>query len=91
LGLLATKVGARLVREMSDSGDRRSRLQRAASELRHAPTRLVPLELAERIQHAIVRVETLLASPQLDDGLADTLVEAARQLLAECTALLPKP
>ena len=66
------------------------RLQRVASELRHARTALVPLELAERVQHAVVRIETLLAEPSVDGTVADSQLEAAEQLLEECEALQPK-
>ncbi len=62
----------------------RSQLRALINELRHAHTRLLPLEIAERVQHLIVRLEDHLVSPTIDlDGI-DTASATARLLLDEC-------
>ena len=68
----------------------RSQLRALVGELRHAHTRLLPIEVAERVQHTIVRIETLLAAPTLDVGAADEAVIEAHRLLDDCSAHLPK-
>lgn len=55
-----------------------------ADRLRHAPTRLLPLELCERIQHLIVRIEGLVDGAS--DELAAELTRAANELLAAVPA-----
>ncbi|MCU1278404.1 MAG: hypothetical protein JWM53_1950 [bacterium] len=63
-------------------------LRALIKELRNARTRLLPIEVAERIQHAIVRLEQLSAARP--DAASDdaSAVRAARELLAECKQLL---
>lgn len=68
----------------------RASLIALANQLRHARTRLLPLELAERLQHALVRVEELLASPVADAAAFEAITAHAQQLLAEYEALQPK-
>ena len=69
----------------------RARLLALAHELRHARTGLLPIEIAERVQHTIVRIEEMLASPVLDPATVEVTSSQAKQLLEECNALLPKP
>ena len=66
----------------------RANLVALAQELRHARTGLLPLEVAERIQHTIVRIEQTLASPIVDVAAAETLAQFARKLLDDCDAFL---
>jgi hypothetical protein len=49
------------------------------------------MEIAERVQHTVVRVEQLLASPAPDADAVEVLSHQARELLDECNALLAKP
>ena len=69
----------------------RAKLVALAHALRNARTRLLAMEIAERVQHMTVRIEELLASPVLDPILVETLSRQAEQLLDECDALSPKP
>jgi hypothetical protein len=69
----------------------RIRLAALAHTLRHAPTSLLPIEIAERMQHAIVRIEEMLSSPVVDPAAVDAIAEQTKQLLAECDALRGKP
>ncbi|HEX9101031.1 MAG TPA: hypothetical protein VF997_02450 [Polyangia bacterium] len=65
----------------------RSELRALANELRHAHTRLLPLEIAERVQHTIVRLEDHLVSPTLDpDGISEAYA-TGKQLVADCEQL----
>ena len=64
----------------------RTRLAAAAKELRHARTSSLPMEIAERIQHTIVRIEEMLSLPPADATSADAVLDQAKQLLAECDA-----
>jgi hypothetical protein len=68
----------------------REELQALAKDLRHAQTRLLPLEVAERVQHAIVRLEELDAMAG-DPSRADEVYRSALRLLDECRALLGRP
>ena len=69
----------------------RIKLAALAHTLRHAPTSLLPLDVAERIQHTIVRIEEMLSSPVVDPVGVDAMAEQTKQLLAECDALRGKP
>lgn len=62
----------------------RATLAELANQLRHAHTRLLPIEIGERVQHSIVRIESLLAMPLLDLGAAEAASQQAKELLAEC-------
>ncbi len=66
----------------------RAELIALTHELRHARTRLLPIEIAEHVQHTIVRIEELLASPAIDAAAAATASKDARELLDECEAFL---
>lgn len=68
----------------------RAKLLALAGELRHARTSLLPIHIAERIQHTIVRIEQALASSFLGPETADALCDDARKLLDECEALRGK-
>jgi len=68
----------------------RSRLRALVGELRHARTRLLPIEVSERVQHTIVRIEALLAAPTLDLAAGDDAAADAQRLLDDCSAHLPK-
>ena len=68
----------------------RSRLRTVVGELRHAHTRLLPIEVAERVQHMIVRIEELLAAPALDVAAGDGVLAEAQRLIDDCAAQLPK-
>ena len=59
-------------------------------QLRFAPTALAPLEVAERVQHAIVKLEQLAVKSPLPDE-ADAAIRDATELLRYCHALMPKP
>lgn len=59
-----------------------------ALELRHAHTRLLPLDVAERVQHAIVRLEDHLVSPAIDPAGIDDAFATGKELLDECARLL---
>ena len=65
----------------------RAQLRALASELRNAHTRLLPMELAERIQHVIVQLENLVVAPTIDPTAIDAAYESARALLDECARL----
>lgn len=65
----------------------RAQLRALANELRNARTRLLPMELAERIQHAIVQLENLVVSPTIDPTAIDAAYESARALLRDCDQL----
>ena len=67
---------------------RSSGLVALAHELRHARTRLMPIETAERVQHTIVRIEQMLASSVIEPGAADAIASEARSLLDECETFL---
>jgi type VI protein secretion system component VasF len=69
----------------------RTRLVALANELRNARTRHLPMELAERIQHTIVRIEEMLASSTIDPASVDSVAAEARRLLAECDELSGRP
>jgi hypothetical protein len=62
----------------------RSKLVALTQALRHARTGLVPIDIAERVQHTIVRIEQMLASPVVDVAAADAITSEARKLLDEC-------
>ena len=66
----------------------RSRLDALTRELRHARTGLLPIEFAERVQHTIVRIDEVLASPAVDAAAAEALASEARKLLDECARFL---
>jgi hypothetical protein len=66
----------------------RSELTALAKELRHAHTRLLPLELAEQIQHTIVRIERMIGSAVLDATAVEGIKREGNRLLEECEALL---
>jgi ribosome maturation factor RimP len=68
----------------------RANLAALARALRNAHTRLLPIEMAERIQHLIVRIEELFASPVVDMADVEALSRQAKQLLDECDALSAK-
>ena len=65
----------------------RAQLRALANELRNARTRLLPMELAERMQHAIVELENLVVSPTIDPTAIDAAYESARALLRDCDRL----
>lgn len=69
----------------------RADLRQLANELRNARTRLLPMELAERIQHAIVQLEDLLVSPTIDPTAIDAAFATGRALLRECAERSGKP
>ena len=69
----------------------RAKLAALTNDLRHARTRLLPIEVAERVQHMIVRIEQMLASPMVDVAAAEALEVNARKLLDECAAFLNRP
>jgi hypothetical protein len=48
----------------------------------------LPLALAERVQHAILRLEEQWVSPTIDPPAIDAAYETGRQLLEECARLL---
>jgi hypothetical protein len=62
----------------------RAQLRTLAAELRNARTRLLPLDLAERMQHVIVQLEDLVVSPTIDPAAIDGAYETAHELLREC-------
>jgi len=62
----------------------RAQLRALAVELRNARTRLLPMDLAERIQHVIVQLENLVVSPTIDPTSIDAAWETAHALLSEC-------
>jgi hypothetical protein len=62
----------------------RAQLRALANELRNAHTRLLPMDLAERMQHVIVQLENLVVSPTIDPTAMDAAYEAAQSLLREC-------
>jgi hypothetical protein len=66
----------------------RSELTALANELRHAHTRLLPIELAEQIQHTVVRLEGMIGSAVLDATAVEGIKREGKRLLAECEALL---
>jgi hypothetical protein len=68
----------------------RSELRALATELRHAPTRHVPMDVVERIQHTIVKLEELLASPVLEPTDAEAVYAAGKQLLDDCNRFVAK-
>lgn len=68
----------------------RANLVALAAELRHARTRLLPLAIAERIQHAIVRIEQMLAWSFVGPEAAEAISRDARKLLDECEVLRGK-
>jgi hypothetical protein len=55
-----------------------------ANELRNAHTRLLPMDLAERMQHMVVQLENLVVAPTIDPPAIDAAYEAAHVLLREC-------
>ncbi len=65
----------------------RAELRALANELRHARTRLLPLDVAERVQHAIVRLENQLVSPTIDPDGIDAAWADGKRLLDECARL----
>jgi len=66
----------------------RSKLVALTHELRHARTRLLPIEMGERVQHVVVRIEEMLGSPVVDATAADAIASEARKLLDECESFL---
>ena len=68
----------------------RAQLRALANELRNARTRLLPLELAERMQHTIVKLESLVVSPTIDPVAIDAAYESGHALLQECQRLSGK-
>lgn len=68
----------------------RAQLRALANELRNARTRLLPMELAERMQHAIVQLENLVVSPTIDPTAIEAAYESAQGLLRECDQLSGK-
>ena len=66
----------------------RAAVRALANELRHAHTRLLPLDVAERVQHVIVRLEDHLVSPAIDPTGIDDAFTAGKRLLDECARLL---
>lgn len=62
-----------------------------AARLRHTQTRLLPLELAEQIQHAIVRIEALAGAPLPRADAVHAAVDEGERLLATCERLLARP
>jgi len=66
----------------------RAKLVEVTQELRHTRTRLLPIEIAERVQHTIVRIEQLAVSPIVDSAADESVIREARNLLDECAALL---
>lgn len=66
----------------------RNRLVMLAQQLRHTRTRLLPIEIAERVQHTIVRIEQMLGSGVVDTAAADAILIEARKLLDECETSL---
>lgn len=57
--------------------------------LRHARTKLAPIEVAERVQHAIVRLEQILLASSLPPDTEKVFAEA-EQLATYCERLLPE-
>lgn len=49
------------------------------------------MDLAERMQHLIVQLETLTVSPTIDPTAIDSAYEAGQALLQECAARSGKP
>ncbi|MDB4969313.1 MAG: hypothetical protein JWN44_5002 [Myxococcales bacterium] len=68
----------------------RSELRALATELRHAHTRHFAMEIVERIQHTIVRIEELLVSPNIDQAQAEAVYTTARELLDYCNQFTAK-
>ena len=68
----------------------RAQLRALANELRNARTRLLPMDLVERMQHVIVQLENLVVSPTIDPTAIDAAYESARALLDECAQLCRK-
>ncbi len=66
----------------------RAKLLALTKELRHARTDHLPMAMAERAQHTIVRIEELLASPIIDPHAVDILSMETRKILDECNAFL---
>jgi hypothetical protein len=58
-------------------------LSRLVHELRHAPTQTTPIEVVERVQHVIVRLEGIVASREAPPNL-DAIVADAQQLIELC-------
>jgi len=48
----------------------------------------LPLDVAERVQHVIVRLEDHLVSPAIDPTGIDDAFAAGKRLLDECARLL---
>ena len=48
----------------------------------------MPLDVAERVQHAIVRLEEQVVSPAIDPAGIDDAFAAGKRLLDECARLL---
>jgi hypothetical protein len=68
----------------------RAELYALVTALRHAHTRLLPMGIAERVQHAIVRIEEQLASNFFDAVGSEAVAREAQALLDECARHLPK-
>jgi hypothetical protein len=68
----------------------RAELANVIRQLRQSRTRLAPLEVAERVQHAIVRLEQLMVADPLPENLEAALADA-HDLVAYCAALVAKP
>jgi hypothetical protein len=65
----------------------RSELRALVKELRHAHTRRLRLDIAERVQHTIVRLEDALISPVIDPVEIESAYAAGKQLLEQCAPL----
>ena len=68
----------------------RSELRALANELRHAPTRHVPMDVVERVQHTLVKIEELLGSAALEPAEAEALYTTGKQLLDYCNQFVAK-
>jgi hypothetical protein len=68
----------------------RGELRALATSLRHAPTRHLPMDVVERIQHTLVKIEELLAAPVAEPAEAQSLYAAGKQLLDYCNQFVAK-
>lgn len=59
-------------------------------QLRLAPTRLVPLDIAERVQHTIVKLEAILLGTFPIPANVDVILGEAKELLDYCDSLVRK-
>lgn len=65
----------------------KSELRAMAWRLRHARTQLAPIEVAERVQHTIVRLEQILLAPLPLPTDTEKVFAEAEQLAAYCDRL----